>query len=1028
MRRASKNLSKNNQKLALAKESEKLHYRMYKASKMWLFAGIATFSLGATVMTAPTQASATVDEPQSTAVTEPQPANTVTLRTPKSTPVTALDQVQNEAVAKPDAENEEPVATVDQGTQKSEPALTENDETGDTNPVRTLTKVDATSAPDTDTNNDNDGVVNDNGVITLTDKDGQKVLTIDSQKLGQSTIVNVNKFGDDNTDKTGDDQQSNQSADTDGDGIPDELENKLGVNPDSKDTDGDGDTDLQEILNGTNPKDPNSNLHSLEMINSNTSNTNSPKPSTDTDGDGIPDTLEGTLGINPDSKDTDGDGDSDLQEVMNGTNPRDPNSNLKSLEYDAAQSIVDHNSGSTNQQVTGNGTGQNVDTRFVKKPDGSVVVTKPDGSTQTVQPGGTGGTLPSGATFVVNPDETVTITNPDGSTTTVNPSDGSVASNPGSTNYITIYNYYGSSDPASNPVAPSSSLTPNPGVTRSLVDATSAGVVANSDPATESDPIKDSDSEADTHPAKNVVNNVINNYYYGTDGPAQSDDTATANPSGKPSTIVSTNGTDGEDGSNSETNEPADGTSNTPATTKDGDTNTVNNIINNYYYATEGSKPTVIVLPAGENGKTSTITYTKNEGDSYTIVMPGGSKNVKPGDTGTLPNGDTYIINPDGTLQIINPNGDNSTITPGDGSSSTGNVYITNNNYGTDGGSKNTVVVIPGKDGTTTTVTMTKNSDGSITFNTPGGDLTTKPGDSGALPDGTKYTVNDNGTVTFTTTGGNTFVTNPANGSGNPTAVTVNVNININGDKGSASTTVPTQLGNYTINQNDNGTYNINFPGGSTISNAQPGQTGNIPDVGGFVVNDHNVVLTIPGGGSVTVNFANSGDTNPGGGTKPSGDTTPKDDTNPGGGTNPVTNPNPGVTETIPDNGTAVPNTNIDDNDNGGSETPTVTGDSTGTGSTNVGTDQGSVVTNGNDGSTNTTEGGVATQTSPVVTSNVANGKADSQENHSVNSTGELPQADEQPVEGAVVLGLLGTLVSLIGLVEGKKRHTDLLN
>lgn len=956
MRSTSKNLSKKNQKLALAKESEKLHYRMYKASKMWLFAGIATFSLGAAVMTAPTQASATVDAPQNTAVTDSQPSNTVTLRTPKSSPVTA-DQLQNEDAAKPETENEGPAATVDQETEKSAPALTgteEPAEPGDATTARTLTKVDATSAPDTDTNNDNDGVVNDNGVITLTDKDGQKVLTIDSQKLGQSTIVNVNKFGDDSTDKTGDDQQPNQSADI--------------------------------------------------------------------DGDGIPDSLEGVLGTNPDNKDTDGDGDSDLQEMFNGTNPKDPNSNLKSLEYDAAKTIVDNNSGSTAQQVTGNGTGQNVDTRFVKKPDGSVVVTKPDGSTQTVQPGGTGGTLPSGATFVVNPDETVTITNPDGSTTTVNPSDGTVASTPGSTNYITIYNYYGSSDPTSNPVAPSSSSASTTGITRSLVDATSAGVVANSDPAQESDPTKDSDNEADSHPAKNVVNNTINNYYYGTDGPAQTDSPSASDSTGKPSTIVSTNGPDSENESNSDTNEPADGTSNTPVTTKEGDTNTVNNIINNYYYSTEGSKPTVIVLPAGEDGKTSTITYTKNEGDSYTIVMPGGSKNVKPGDTGTLPNGDTYIINPDGTLQITNPNGGNSTITPGGGSGSTGNVYITNNNYGTDDGSKNTVVVIPGKDGTTTTVTMTKNPNGSITFNTPGGDLNTQPGDSGTLPDGTKYTVNDDGTVTFTTTGGDTFVTNPANGSGEPTAVTVNVNININGDKGSASTTVPTQLGNYTINQNGNGTYNINFPGGSTIQNANPGQTGNIPDVGGFVVNENNVVLTIPGGGSVTINFANSGDANPGGGTKPSGDTTPK------GGTNPDTNPNPGVTENTPDNGTAVPDTNTDDNDNGGSETPTATGDSTDTGNTNVGTDQGSVVTNGNDGSTNTTEGGTAIKGSPVVTSNAANGKADSQENHSVNDTSELPQTGEQPVEGVIVLELLGTLVSLIGLVEEKKRRNVLLN
>ncbi|WP_461240499.1 KxYKxGKxW signal peptide domain-containing protein [Paucilactobacillus sp. N302-9] len=47
MSKGTKNLSKNNRKLALRNESTSLHYRMYKAGKFWLYAGIATFSLGA---------------------------------------------------------------------------------------------------------------------------------------------------------------------------------------------------------------------------------------------------------------------------------------------------------------------------------------------------------------------------------------------------------------------------------------------------------------------------------------------------------------------------------------------------------------------------------------------------------------------------------------------------------------------------------------------------------------------------------------------------------------------------------------------------------------------------------------------------------------------------------------------------------------------------------------------------------------------------------------------------------------------
>jgi hypothetical protein len=44
--------------------------------------------------------------------------------------------------------------------------------------------------------------------------------------------------------------------DTDGDGLPDDMEKRLGTDPLNKDTDGDGISDAQEFKNGTNPLDP----------------------------------------------------------------------------------------------------------------------------------------------------------------------------------------------------------------------------------------------------------------------------------------------------------------------------------------------------------------------------------------------------------------------------------------------------------------------------------------------------------------------------------------------------------------------------------------------------------------------------------------------------------------------------------------------------------------------------------------------------------------------------------------------------
>jgi hypothetical protein len=97
------------------------------------------------------------------------------------------------------------------------------------------------------------------------------------------------------------------SIDSDGDGIPDDIEVALGLNPQdptdaSEDPDRDGLTNLQEYLRGTDVR------------------------KADTDGDGLNDGDEVGRGTNPLLRDTDGDGISDGLEVQTGSNPLDGNS------------------------------------------------------------------------------------------------------------------------------------------------------------------------------------------------------------------------------------------------------------------------------------------------------------------------------------------------------------------------------------------------------------------------------------------------------------------------------------------------------------------------------------------------------------------------------------------------------------------------------------------------------------------------------------------------------------------------------
>ena len=101
------------------------------------------------------------------------------------------------------------------------------------------------------------------------------------------------------------------SVDTDGDGLPDALEEEIGTDPEAADTDGDGLSDYEEIfITGTDP------------LNSSSVQPGVPDADADRDGDGIPNREEIDKGLNPASADSDHDGISDDDELyVYGTDP-----------------------------------------------------------------------------------------------------------------------------------------------------------------------------------------------------------------------------------------------------------------------------------------------------------------------------------------------------------------------------------------------------------------------------------------------------------------------------------------------------------------------------------------------------------------------------------------------------------------------------------------------------------------------------------------------------------------------------------
>jgi hypothetical protein len=175
----------------------------------------------------------------------------------------------------------------------------------------------------TDEDTDGDGVpdyVEENDGTDPDDKDDYK--DTDGDKVPDYVEENEGTDPDDKDDY----------KDTDGDNVPDYVEENEGTNPDDKDdykdTDGDNVPDYVEKNEGTDPDDKDDYK--------------------DTDGDKVPDYVEENEGTDPDDKDdykdTDGDKVPDYVEENEGTNPDNKN-DYKDSDKDGVPDYVEKNEG-----------------------------------------------------------------------------------------------------------------------------------------------------------------------------------------------------------------------------------------------------------------------------------------------------------------------------------------------------------------------------------------------------------------------------------------------------------------------------------------------------------------------------------------------------------------------------------------------------------------------------------------------------------------------------------------------------------
>ena len=242
---------------------------------------------------------------------------------------------------------------------------------------------------------------------------------------GTLTIVAIDTDGDGVPDHVEDQDGTDPRdprdfKDSDGDGVPDYVEMQDGTDPndpkDYKDSDGDGVPDYVEIQDGTDPNDPREYKDSdgdgvpdyVEIQDG--TDPSDPKDFKDSDGDGVPDFVEVQQGTDPgdpkDFKDSDGDGVPDLVEVQQGTNPNNPN-DFKDSDGDGVPDYIEIQQGTnpTNANDATDSDGDGVPD-FVEKQQG----TDPANPRSFLD--SDGGGVPDYVETVVFPRLGLTLTNP----------------------------------------------------------------------------------------------------------------------------------------------------------------------------------------------------------------------------------------------------------------------------------------------------------------------------------------------------------------------------------------------------------------------------------------------------------------------------------------------------------------------------------------------------------------------------------------------------------------------------------------
>lgn len=175
-------------------------------------------------------------------------------------------------------------------------------------------------------------------------------------------------------------------TDSDSDGLPDDLEDAIGLDPNTADADGDLDSDgvsnIDEIRLGSNLNEGDTDgdgLGDAAEVAEGTSLTNS-----DTDGDSISDKDEVDAGLDPTNADSDGDGASDNLERDAGTDPLDPNDSPNTIIL--VRDTTEDESWAT-EGVWSSGAGAEAGKQYVISAGAGSVLHTPKGSRSTFPEG-----------------------------------------------------------------------------------------------------------------------------------------------------------------------------------------------------------------------------------------------------------------------------------------------------------------------------------------------------------------------------------------------------------------------------------------------------------------------------------------------------------------------------------------------------------------------------------------------------------------------------------------------------------------